>query len=125
MRIFALLKTSIARESLKLLKEYLKFNIRLEESRVELEFLYECIQANHWEKHFWRAIRRCGIYPNAKTLKRHVLNHVDTIRVKKSELERFMSLRLPAVLCLPEDLRQPFEESVGLVNQKSGSKKTK
>ncbi|CAH8606588.1 unnamed protein product [Dicrocoelium dendriticum] len=125
MGIFALLKTSIASDSLKLLNEYLKFNTRLEESRFELEFLNECVQANRYPKHFWREIRRCGLYPNAKSLKRHALNYVDSVRIKMSELERFISQRLPAVLRLPEDLRQPFEEYVELVKQKMGVRKQK
>ncbi|CAH8502173.1 unnamed protein product [Dicrocoelium dendriticum] len=42
-----------------------------------------------------------------------------------SELERFISQRLTAVLCLPEDLRQPFEDYVELVKQKMGVRKQK
>lgn len=125
MSIFGLLKTSINRETLTILNEYLKFSARQEETEVELNLFNDCMQSCRYPKHFWKEIRRCGFYPNAKSLKRHTLNYVDTKRVKLSELQRFVSQWIPAVSSLPEELRTPYEEYVKLVQLKAGARKEK
>ena len=112
--------------TLRQLNGYLKFNVRLAETRVEVEFLSGCITTNEYPVYHWRSLRRCNISPNSKTLKRHALSGIDSLRSKLTDYKNSADRFKATVDELLPDRRIMFEKYVNeIVTKKSNSKKDK
>ena len=93
MGIFGELKSRNDPLTVKGLNQFLRFSVRLAQAKTKIQFLQECIQNNEFPHHYWKILRRHHIQPNAKSLKRHTRNNIDTIKSKIDELSRNLAQR--------------------------------
>lgn len=79
MGIFNKLERNAEPIVIKDLDRYLAFSMRLAEANICIEFTHDYIKRNSYLRDTCNSPRRHGIYPNSKTLRRHVLNECDTV----------------------------------------------
>ena len=123
MGILHTLKHTQAPQVVKGLNQFLKFTTRLAEADVFLGFTMNCVETNRYPQFYWKSLRRNRIYPNNNTLRRHALNHRDTMCSKRDELERNISQRQHFVDNLPLTLRESYLTYVDSIVQSRKQKK--
>ncbi|CAH8489814.1 unnamed protein product [Schistosoma bovis] len=121
--IFKRLKCCGQPIALKVLNEFLKYNVKFTKTKTTIEFINRCIESGHYPKLYYTSLRRNGVYPNRKTLKRHSLNQIDALHSDINEIQMNVFLRKYAVDDLTDDLKIPFMDYVtNLMDQRSRKK---
>lgn len=95
--------------------KYLRFNARLAEAKSYESFIFDCVEKNQYPTDFWKSIKRNHIRPNARTLKRHAQNVLETLRTNIVETERLIMLYRPTVENIEPDELAEFDQYVSLI----------
>ncbi|VDO50710.1 unnamed protein product [Schistosoma margrebowiei] len=108
MEIFSQLKSSEDRNVVRVLNKYLKYSVRLGQAEGTVEFLNICVQTNIYPKFHVKSLRRSGVRPNLKALKRYASSQIEAQKSCIAEIQKNIDERFYAVEGLPELLKDQF-----------------